>query len=268
MLPWLLLLLLLLLFGCYLLLIKPVLSLPPTRQAHAEVVALLASAREEKSGLQATLAAIDDALQAMRMPSLLLSTSLGTASAIDGSVGSKTSFTPIGRVSSGTNGAHAKSAVAARVEQLCALYEEQRVALRVAQGNEEALKEELSKLRTKSTALSDEIAAHIVKESELERAAHTSAEEAASAKSRVTDLAAEVEAVHASAKAEAARRVEARSDELAMLEAEMSQSIQGMTLDHAADLASLQVELQAARACLYAEGSGPVATLLPCINEK
>ena len=209
-------------------------------------MASLASAREGRSGLQATLAAIDDALRAMQLPPLLGATSRGKESP---------TLTVADGVASGANGAKVKSEVAARVEQLCALFAEQRGALRVTQSNEAALREELSRLRTKSEALSDEIAAHVVKEGELSSELQSAQEGAAAAESRATGLAAEVDAVHTSAKAEAARRVEARSDELAMLEAEMSQTIKGVTLDHAADAASLQAELQAARMTLQAEGS-------------
>ena len=211
---------------------------PGIKEKHAQAVGALASARERRATMQATLDAINEAVAQLHLPSLQDTPASPPAAA---------------PASGDATGADPAQRALASTEQLVALYAEQRGALRVAHTNESSLREEGARLRRQVESLQSDLAtkmaAEAVRAAELDKlqTRHTAAE------MRAVELAADLDAARHVAAEENARRSEARNGELAVIEAELSAQLKGASLEHAADAASLRAELQAARAAMQVE---------------
>ena len=99
------------------------------------------------------------------------------------------------------------------------MHSEQRGALRVANANEAALRDEASRLRRRADELHAELASKLAQESITTAELEKERAKALAAEMMQVEIRAELEAARAAARSEAARRVEARGDELAVIEA-------------------------------------------------
>ena len=219
---------------------------PDLQERHANAVNQLASAREGRAGLRATVDAIHAALS--QLPTPLVQ---------PGSPNDKNTtpgwMAPLVASPTGASSEVPGNDLVTSVEQLCAMHSEQRGALRVANANEAALRDEASRLRRRADELHAELASKLAQESITTAELEKERAKALAAEMMQVEIRAELEAARAAARSEAARRVEARGDELAVIEAELSTQLRSVSMEHAADTASLQAELTAARATLSAE---------------